>query len=106
MVMRRSEGFLGRESPRAEMGEGLGSAKARREQRSAGMRLRDGTKIEGTIHIMPYSRPMDLLNTGDNVFIAVTDATLTDPEGVTRELPFVAVSRSDIIFLYEVKSAA
>ena len=71
--------------------------------RSAGMRLRDGTKIEGTIHVLPFSRPMDLLNNRDDVFMAVTDATLTEPNGSQKHFDFVAVSRSDIVFLYELK---
>ncbi len=83
-------------------GEGLGSAKARRERRQAGLRLRDGTTVEGTIYILPYSRPMDLVNSREDSFMAVTDATVLEHDGQRWSAAFLAVNKADILFLYEV----
>lgn len=96
------EGGMGADRP--GFGEGLGSAKARRERRQAGMRLRDGTTVEGTIHILPYSRPMDLVNSREESFMAVTDVTVLEHDGQRWSAAFLAVNKADILFLYEVTS--
>jgi len=81
----------------------LGGTKARREQRPAGIQLLDGSVIEGIIHILPSCRPMDLLNNQDEPFVAVTAARVSNLRGETREMEFVAINKSAIALLYELK---
>jgi len=87
-----------------EKGDTLGSAKARREERLAGIRLLDGSVIEGSIHILPSCRPMDLLNNHDEPFIAVTAARVVNPNGETQDIEFVAINKTAIALLYELKT--
>ena len=55
-------------------------------------------RIRGHIHPAPTQRVKDLLNTSDELFLAVTEATLTDVGGAeTKQAEFVALNKQHII---------
>jgi hypothetical protein len=55
--------------------------------------------IRGTLHVRDGERLKDELDR-DEPFLAVTDATVVDPEGRTLfESPFLAVRRSQIVWV-------
>lgn len=89
------------EMPTRETPSTFGSAKLRRETTRVVIRLADGAQVEGLIHIQPMSRPLDLLNQRDSDFIAVTDVRLYEDGELGRTMPFLAVSKGQIVRMYE-----
>lgn len=87
--------------PRSDPSSTFGSAKLRRDPVRVAIRLMDGAYVEGTIHVQPSTRTIDLLNQREEMFIAVTEARLTEPGGSSIELPFLAVGKANIARVYE-----
>ncbi|MBI9046130.1 MAG: hypothetical protein JEZ06_16680 [Anaerolineaceae bacterium] len=56
--------------------------------------------IKGNVHIRPDERLKDELNQNET-FIAVTDAQITDQNGSTQKCGFLAVNRSNIIWILQ-----
>lgn len=62
--------------------------------------------IQGNIHIRPQERLKDEINM-DETFLAVTDATVMDMDGkVIYKTNFIAINRSQIIWLMPVADLA
>ena len=91
--------------PRSDPPSNSGSAKVRREPKRVVVRLMDGARVEGFIHLPPSSRPLDLLNHRDEGFIAITDVRLSEHGHAVQELPFLAVSKGQIARMYEAKES-
>src|SRR5438876_752113 len=54
-------------------------------------------KVCGQAHLMPGQRIKDLLNSHDDVFIALTNATMTHEDSSTEQVEFVALNKAHII---------
>jgi acetyl esterase/lipase len=55
-------------------------------------------RIHGYMHVAPDQRVKDLLNSPDEYFLAVTDATIMrDGESEARKANFVAVNKNHVI---------
>ena len=67
--------------------------------------LTDSSIVEGFIHLQPHSRSLDLLNQGGATFLAVTDARVSKLGIAVGDLPFLAVSKAQIVDLYEAEES-
>lgn len=71
--------------------------RAVRERHMAIISLANGGEIRGTVHLIPGTRMTDLLERGNEQFIAVTEATIVDARGRTKQVPYVAVNKSQVV---------
>jgi uncharacterized protein DUF6812 len=59
-----------------------------------------GQLVRGMVHVREGERLKDELDR-DELFLAVTDASVTGPEGQTLfQAPFIAVRRSQIVWVF------
>lgn len=61
----------------------------------------NGLEIEGTVHLIPGTRLRDLMERGEEYFIAVTEATITDARARERRAPFIAVNKEHVVTIEE-----
>lgn len=54
-------------------------------------------QVLGKAHLMPGQRIKDMLNSHDDAFIALTDATLTNSDSSTQQIKFMLLNKSHII---------
>ncbi len=54
-------------------------------------------QVSGQVHLMPGQRIKDMLNERDEVFIALTDVTLTHDDSSTEHVKFVALNKGHIV---------
>ena len=62
--------------------------------------LVDGTELRGSLHRAPGTRTLDFLNHQAEAFVAMTDATVTSPNG-TEFVAFVAINKTHIMRVVE-----
>lgn len=53
--------------------------------------------VRGVLYVLPTQRMKDLLNNSGEQFLAVTDAVVTENNGLTSETPFIALNKGHIV---------
>jgi hypothetical protein len=72
----------------------------RRDLKEVALVMLDGTEIRGVMHRTPGTRTLDFLNRQTEIFVAMTDATLTTGER-HEKVSFVAINKAHIVRVLE-----
>lgn len=75
-----------------------------RDERRVLVAMVDGMEIDGTLHLPPGTRPLDLLNRATEAFVAITEALVTKG-GQRQQVGFIAANKAHIVSLRDLGPA-